>query len=264
MKKGLKVLCFVAIFAVFWFFVFSIGFGSAAYYPDLRGVSEQIVDFYVQLFEPILSALFGGFGWSGLYLFERFLVFILLMSVIYVAVGSFPIFEDKKFVRGIISVVVPLIGMRFIDYEWFNSILMQYQAVTIILASILPFIVYFYFLYSVAGDYYILRKIGWVIFSGIYAGLWFSADNSGNSQIFFWTLAVSLFCLFFDEKIDRKIRALKMHREDVHFREREIGNINQQIQMIHAQMNSGALKERIGNKAIKDLTKHKNWLMKLN
>ena len=62
---------------------------SAQYYGlDLRQGSEQIIEWAVDLFEPFLQVILGGQDYSGLLLFERLLLFIIIMSVVYVALKN--------------------------------------------------------------------------------------------------------------------------------------------------------------------------------
>lgn len=258
MKKGTYTILAGIILSVMM-----LSFASAYYFPDLRYVSQGVINKYVDVFEPILNALFGGYGgWSGLYLFERLLLFILLVSVVYVSLTKATILGENKAVRWVISIIVPLIAIRFINYEWLSALFTQYAILGIIVTAVLPFVLFFYFIYGVAGDHGAIRKCGWLMFLGIYAGLWSTGTTETNSAVYFWTTIAALGCLMLDGFIYRRYRALAMLRQDPAFKAREIANVNTEIHQIQNQIGTGAMDRKTGEKIIKDLTAHKIWLAK--
>src|SRR3989344_5673304 len=137
--------------------LFVSSFVSAYYFPSARTFTQDIIDTYVGVFEPILQALFGGFGWNGLYLFERFLLFILLLSLIYVILGNVEMFKKNTFVRWITAVIVPLIGIRFINFEWLTAVLLSYQVFAIAVTTAIPLLIFFLFLDSKI-EYYLFKQ----------------------------------------------------------------------------------------------------------
>lgn len=247
----------------FLIFGLSMGNVSAYYAPSVRGVVEDIINSWIDIGEPILEALFGGFGWSSLYMFERLLLFLLLVSIIWVSIGKIDLFNNNKVVRWIISLVVPLIGIRFIDYEWLTSLLYQYELLAIVLTSVLPFIIYFFFLYNISGDHGVLRKIGWAAFMAVYAGLWSSAQSEINSSVYFWTMVASAVCLFGDNLINRRLRALTAMKQNRYFVNDEVTRINQRVYELNQSIVNHTAYDPAATKAqIKDLEKHKSWLLK--
>lgn len=255
MKKSIGLL-FLAL-------IFSISFVSAyGYLPSVRAGMDSIIRALVDIFEPILSALFGGYGWTSTLLFERFLIFILLVVVINLILGKIELTKDFPAVRWIIAIIVPLIGMRFIDYASLLSLINQYMVLAIILTAIVPFIIYFYFLYEVSGDHGILRKLGWLVFAGIYIGLWSTAGATSKGDIYFWTFIAALVCLLGDSIIYRRYRYLQLSKGDKTIKELEIAKINKDIQDTHALIRSGALSNEAGNKYIKKLMSERKWIMK--
>jgi hypothetical protein len=179
---------------------------SAQYYGSgagdfLRQGSEQVIDGVVGFAEPFLQVLLGGEYWTGYLLFEKLLLFILLASIVYLAISKIPPFKDNKAVVIIITLLIPLLAVRYIDYEWLNAIIIQYQVLGIVLTSILPFIIYFLFLEAM--DYGTIRKVGWILFIVIYYGLWSTAENNTYSQFYLWTMVLSLILLIFDKTIHR-------------------------------------------------------------
>lgn len=189
--------------------IFALNFVSASYgggfYYDARNGMQQVIDSVVNFSQPLLQVLLGGNDWSGYLLFERFLLFVILISIVYVSLKNVQIFSENKGVLWIITIGVPLMGIRFIDFLWLNTIFMQYQILAIALTAGLPFVIYFLFLYKGLGgsEYSTLRKFAWVFFAVIYFGLWTTGTTQGYPDIYLYTAFLALIFFILDGTINR-------------------------------------------------------------
>ncbi len=235
---------------------------SAFYLPSVRTGMESVVSSLIDIFEPILRALFGGIDWSGAVLFEKLLVFILLVAVIYVVTKRIPLFSEQNVVRWIVAIVIPLIGVRFIEMSAFFAIFTQYSIFSIIITSVVPFIIYFYFLYNIAGVHGIIRKIGWLVFVGIYIGLWSTSDTSSSSSIFFWTFVVGLVMLFGDNTINKKLEAVERFKTDKHALEMERASVRREIDRIREDIRASRITQSVGKEMLNDKEKYLKYLNK--
>lgn len=182
-----------------------LNFVSAYYggygFIDLRQGSEQVIQWTVDFGEPFLRVILGGNDWSGYLLFEKFLLFILLASIIFVSVKNISMFEDNKAVLWTISLIVPLLGVRYLDFVWINTIIMQYQVLGIALTGILPFIIYLFFIHSIES--HTVRVVGWVFFIVVYYGLWSTTQYDNYGQVYLWTMLISIIFILLDGTIHR-------------------------------------------------------------
>lgn len=190
--------------------VLTSAFASAYYFPSFRYFSESFIQQWIDILEPFLRAILGGYEWTSVLLFERLLVFVILVCLVFIALSKIPMFEERKPVLWIVSLIVPLIGVRFMDYAWLITIIIQYQVLAIALTAALPFFIYTIFLYNAAADYPVFRKFAWVLFIMVYLGLWASVDSSAHSEVYFWTMIVGVIALFADGTIYNVILRQKM------------------------------------------------------
>jgi len=203
MNKKSLILSFV-IASLF----FSAGFASAldygGVYFNLRSGGEKAIQMTTDFFGPLFSALLGGYN-GDMMLFEKFLLFILVISIVYFSLSRVPGFSEAKseavFARWTVAIVIGILGVRFMDYVWLNTILMQYELLAIVLTSIIPFVIYFFFLEGM--DEHVLRVIGWILFIMIYFGLWATIDVPTRAEVYLWTMIASVACLIFDNTIHR-------------------------------------------------------------
>lgn len=235
-------------------------FGSFASALDLRKISEDAIDFYVQVFEPILRILLGGQDYTGGLLFEKLLLFLVMLSIIYIALSKVPIFENKKSTKWIIATAVSLIGIRFMNSEYMFSIILQYKLLAITITAIIPFIVYFFFLSGVfPGDTNnFMRKLGWLLFVMVYGGLWLTAANNIQSSIFFWTMIAGIIFAFFDGYVEKFLHSREFGKAERGRTLEHIVDINRRIRNLQ----SSDIPERDKIEAIKELEKQKKYWMK--
>lgn len=252
----------VMVFAAFVLIGLSmISFASAYYFPSARQVSESVITTYVDVFEPFLRALLGGNDWTGLLLFEKLLLFILLMAVIYAATGNLSLFEEHKAVRWAISIIVPLIGVRYMNYDWVNTVITQYQVVAIAITSLLPFMVYFVFLHN-GIDSSMFRRVGWLLFILVYLGLWTTTESEGTSAIYFWTLIAAVVFAWFDGTIHGWYAKWRMRGAGKATLYMGIARLKKDIDDVNAAVASGHMDLAVANNIIKQKKKDIAFILK--
>ncbi len=209
MKRGvLYQIFFLALFGI----IFILFMHSVSAYTDIRGYVQQSIDAFVGIVEPILQTLFGGSNWNSAYLFEKLLIYLILVPLVFLSLKNIPAFDSQRGVLKLIAFIVPLIGVRYLDYAWIESILFQYQILAIALAGFLPFVLFFFFIHNIGADHDIVRKIGWIFFIGVYFGLWSTAPEGTYTDIYFWTMVAAVVFLLFDNTIQRYFIRQEMHR----------------------------------------------------
>ncbi len=187
---------FLSFVGVLFLSLFVLNLVSAYGYSFVGSIDNAVYQI-----QPIAQFFLGGFDYTGYMLFERFLFFIILLSVTYVSLVKAPFFEKQKNVVIVLSIVVPLLSVRYINFEWLNTMLMAYQVFGIALTSIIPFIIYFFFLMGIAKEYPGIRKIGWIFYGCVYLGLYFTADNQFYGQVYIWTALGALVFFLLDKSI---------------------------------------------------------------
>lgn len=259
MKIGKKSLISFA-FGIILMGVLSLGFGSAVFAPfyDIRSFIEQIIKSLTDIFGPILSALFGQEMWTGSLLFERTLVFALLVIIINIILQRVSLFNtaDKKTIRWIISLIVPLIGIRFMDYSQFLAIFDQYKFLSIVVSGIIPFGFFFYFIYSSVPSSP-LRRLLWAGFIIIYGGLWSTQEGSIlNVNVYAWAFWGGVVSLVFDGTIARYFIHARNAQANADYRTLESAKIRKQIAEISDMSTKGHMAKVDADRLITQLNEH--------
>src|SRR3989344_1368941 len=148
-KRGL-------VLALFAFIIFSLSFVRVSAEGPGDGISNVIrsisdgIGGAVEGLEPALRAILGdveGVGdfTSAQILFAKLLIFILLMAIIWTVVKRIPLFNEHDWVIWIISIVIPVLGLRFFTKEMVLAASMPSTALAIAITSLLPLIIWVVF-----------------------------------------------------------------------------------------------------------------------
>jgi len=200
-KKRFEIFLFSLISSLF-----ALPIVSAQLYYDastIRYSIERGIDVFINFFAPFLEAILGGYT-SGEFLFAKGMLLILLFVIIKAILGYTPILKDQKGPIILIAVIISIFAVRFISEEGLIAgILLPYGVLGVALATVLPFLLYFFFVNNsdFAGPG---RKLMWIFFAIIFSVLWlYRADVIGpiGNQIYFWTMAAVVLSFVFDRKI---------------------------------------------------------------
>jgi len=258
MKKSAGVFALLGIFIAG--FVFSAGFASAL---SPKEVVESTITAFNDLFGPVLNALFGGTGDSGMILFEKLMILIIFISLVYLSLSQIDVFNDNKKILIIISIVLPLIGVRFLDYAWLMRIIFQYKATAIIMTGLLPFILFFFFVHKVAGEHDVIRKVCWIFFIAVYIGLWASTEvGQEGGDIYLWTMAAALLFLVLDGTIHRYMLRQEMKEAHSASKWEHVAKLRRDIWDVQESVRMGHITERMGRSIIKTKQKQIGWYLK--
>jgi len=195
----------IAIFSVL--FLLSIVPLISAYsygFFDLGQGSQDVVDAVTNFAAPLFSALIGDY-YGGEFFFAKILLLILLFVIINAVLVKVDLFgKQNAGVSFIVSAVISILAVRFIsDNDLSRFILLPYATVGIVITTILPLIVLFYFLH-VTNMGSIGRRLSWIFFAIVFLSLWYSRrteiSDLGN-QIYLWTAIVMGLVFIFDKKI---------------------------------------------------------------
>ncbi len=257
MNKKKQVLAFILLALLFLIsnVIAYSHYSSSPFGIDIRRGSEDAINFIVNWAEPFLIAVLGGYDYSGILIFEKFLFFILLLSLIYIALNNVPIFDDQKRIVIIVSVIASILSVRFIDLVWLNTIILQYQILGISITSILPFIIFLFFLHTVSESP-VVRKIGWIFFILVYYGLWATVETENYGQVYFWTMIVSILFLLFDGTIHKAILKQRLNESNYNTSYDAIADLEERLDSIR---HSTKIPARIKQRLIKKIEKEILW-----
>lgn len=175
--------------------IFLISLASAL---DLRYGSETLVNGIRDIFSPIIEAFFSGF--SSEYLFEYFLFFLIIIAFVFSSLKRLDLFKPHPALIWIVTLSVALLSTRFLaDTTWVQFVLNPYNYAGIALLSIIPFIVFFYFINSFNST--VISKFGWALYSVLYIVMWSTSyDTLGDkANIYFFAVILGLIMIPFSK-----------------------------------------------------------------
>ena len=212
MKKRMASKVFLGSVIVFSL-VAMLNFTSALYLGDMAYSVQNTITTVTNALTPFFQALFGSYN-STEFLFAKVLLFFMLIIIINAVLKKAEFFKDSKGTVQIISIVIPILSIRFLeDNQLINGILLPYGALGLGIMTILPLLIFFFFIHTtnMAG---FGRRICWIFFIIIFLVLWNSRYDSigelGN-RIYGWTTVFVIAAFLFDRNVHNYFRTWELN-----------------------------------------------------
>ncbi|PIN90314.1 hypothetical protein COU60_01840 [Candidatus Pacearchaeota archaeon CG10_big_fil_rev_8_21_14_0_10_34_76] len=191
------------IVSVFLFVLLMVNQVSAQYTSSPYDLAENLVDSVENFFGPIFGALLGDRYEDGL-LFAKVLYLFLLFFIIQFALIRVPPFKDERKIAGIVALIVSILAVRYVsESALILGVLLPYSALGVAIMTIIPFLIYFYFVHSMmsAG---VARRLAWILYMIVLLGMWISTVGELNiisNYIYAFVFLAALIVFFFDKKV---------------------------------------------------------------
>ena len=180
-----------------------------------------IIDGVIQVAQPLLKLVLGDFTSSaGVALpdivMQKLLLMILVLSIVYLAVGRIPLFEDRKALSWVISIAVSILAIRFLTNEWVASTVLPYSVLGMAVSAGLPFVLYFFIVKDFASK--TLRRTAWIFFAVIFLFLYAARAGTGDAatntalNVYPITAFFALLMAFFDGTVQKFFSRLQSER----------------------------------------------------
>ncbi|MDO8459617.1 MAG: hypothetical protein Q7S74_00770 [Nanoarchaeota archaeon] len=250
------------------FTVFLVSVVSAA------GFNSQVDSFLsdaIDTVKPIFQYTLGADGLDSSLFFVKVLLFFVMLAVLYIAVDKVPGISDRPVVTWIITIIVAILGTRFLTtVALVNLVWLPSGVVGIALTTLLPFIIYFFFVESF--DSRIIRRVGWIFFVVLFMGLaisrWSDLANGSSFNlgwIYVITAGLSLLSFVFDRTIHAKFLMMAIEQKGAELNALGVSRLQTDIQNWRQVITNPASTPAVVNTAkrqIKDLEKKMRDLLK--
>lgn len=167
MKKGIALT-----FSILLVSIFLISFVSAITPEEFfSGALGSINSFLRYLIGNSEEFTLAGvtYALEGVIL-AKFLLLILVLGIVWSVLEFAPIVRDG-WPRWVVSIIVSLLGVRFLPNEYITTILLPYNTMAVAMTAIIPFIIFALFVEKGINNS-LGRKTAWLFFGIIFAGLW--------------------------------------------------------------------------------------------
>lgn len=207
-----RIVMFLGLFLIMSLFL--IGLVSAQSSNNIvRGIQNLVTQGY-NLIKPLIEALLGSTSTSELFL-AKFILAVILFAFVWTVLDKVDFFSSNTWVLVIISIAVPVLGIRFLSEEWVQTILLPYSTIGVVMTALVPLIIYFIFVEQAISSR-TLRKIAWIFAAVVFIGLYFTRLDELKDIVWVYPVVaiVCIFFLFFDKTIQRaynKVKSENMH-----------------------------------------------------
>lgn len=207
MKKVNRVATFMSIILMFIISIFDSSLVSSASF-DFEGAKYQVtrvLDSALGILSPFLEMIIGDYS-SSQFFFYKVLLFILLLVIIKNLLEKTPIGSENKTASLIISIIISILGIRFInENDFFEAIFIQYGTLGIAITTIIPLVIFFYFVNNIkVGTYG--RKIFWTLYIITMSAIWIT-KSSQIPEVANWIYGLNIVAAIIFILFDKTIQA---------------------------------------------------------
>lgn len=192
-EKRITLLSLSIIFLITSFSLVSAQTPETSFSKPVENLGELVTAIYNSGIQPLAKFLIGGEAAGDQQtFFALILLFVLLVSFLWLITNRVPIISENTWLQFVVSFAISLISIRFIaeaeNTAWFKTILIPNQALGIVLLSLLPLIIYFFFVEDIGSGRPVLRKIMWVfaavVFLALYLTRYADLASSKGAEVF--------------------------------------------------------------------------------
>ncbi len=130
---------------------------------------QNFTDTIYYLVQPLIVSLLGNASTPELFL-AKFLLAFVLFAVVWAILDKVNFLNGNQLVLWVISLAIPILGIRFLSEDWIQTILLPYSTIGIAISALIPLMVYFVLVQSFDSSTF--RKIAWILAAVIFIGLY--------------------------------------------------------------------------------------------
>lgn len=224
---------------------------------------QPLIDFITPIIAPIL-----GETPNGEYFFTKLLFFLIIYSIVWMAMDQIEFFSGNSGYAYVIDFAVTVLAVRFLGTkDVLDAVLLPYNTFGIVVAAGMPFVLYFVMInMGLKGpEYKTIRKFAWVAFAVVFFGLWtmryYEAVNNASAgsnvlrliNVYPITALLALVMAVMDGSISRFFLRVRMDKAKVSKKyEEELLN---RISIIENLVNQQKLSAAEGKKRIDEIQK---------
>jgi hypothetical protein len=170
---------------------------------NLEQGARDLINEAINFGTPFFEIVIGDYSGSEFF-FGKILLLILLIIIIKNILDKTPIGENNRNASIVISLIVSILAIRFInENSFFEAIFIQYGVLGIAITTILPMVIFFYFVHNTkVGTFG--RKIFWAIYAVTMTGIWISKSSEipeVANWIYIIIITASVVFIFIDKNI---------------------------------------------------------------
>ncbi|MEM4326339.1 MAG: hypothetical protein QXU40_03490 [Candidatus Pacearchaeota archaeon] len=228
-------------------FLTSIPLISAQPYPffdiSLNYQIRRIIDSFISFSTPVFEYIIGDYSTTEFFFAKILLLFILIIVIKYV-LGKTPLSAEGGRIPLLLSIIVSILAIRFIsDSRLVEGILIPYGTLGVAITTILPLIIFFYFLHH-AGIGSFGRRFFWAMFGIILFLLWLSrSDRIGNTANWIYTLSfiATILLLIFDRSVHSYLGLSELRKYERYANKRRIREIYKELDELDDHFQKGRI-----------------------
>lgn len=223
-------------------------------FSNAQSQVTRVIDSMLGIASPFFQTIIGDYSTSQFF-FEKILLLILLLVISKNILERTPIGENNSKVSFIVAAIISILAIRFMNQNQFiESILIQYGTLGIAITTILPMVIFFYFVHNTNVRTF-GRKMFWTIYAIILGAIWIS-KSSNIPQIANWiyglTFLAAIIFIFLDKSIHSYFGLSHLGVFMAKSNKEAIWRAKERIQKLNERYNNGIISHWEWSRGIKE------------
>lgn len=218
---------------------------------------SRVIDSGMGLLTPFFEKILGESS-SSEFFFHQLLILLLLILITKKILDKTPIGENNAKISFLVSVIVSILAVRFIvSNNFFESIFLQYGVLGIAITTVLPMVIFFWFIHATKiGTYG--RKLFWLFYIIVLVVLWLTKAGeipAAANWIYVLTILGAIALIFFDKNIHVYFGTSHLRVFMTQERKEAIARAKERIQKIMERERLGIISHYEASRELKELEK---------
>ena len=238
--------------------------GQSFRVENVVGFIVEVINYMIAIAAPIFIVILGEYNTSE-FLFSKILLFILLFIVLRNVMSKTPFGEDNEKVGLMVSLIISILSVRFINQNaFFETIFIQYGVLGIAITTIIPMVIFFYFINNTkVGTFG--RKMFWGIYAITLGAIWITRFNElpeVANYIYMFTFAAAILFILFDKSIKKYFGLYQFKDFETRTNERSIIELKRDLRQYKQDLTDGVINHSQYEQLKKEIFKSIKSLMK--
>lgn len=225
------------------------GAAPSAIQQNIKTAIDKVVEILQPVSEAILGQEYDSTGYGSEFFFARILFFVIVLTIIFLALKRVTFFEEYTFALWTISIAAAVLGVRFfVSNDWIKTILLPYETLAVTIAAGIPFVIFFIIVeFNFRPGPPVLRKIAWIFFAVVFFGLWISRSapedlgNSGAIWIYPITGALALAMVIMDGTLTKFWANVDIEKSQLDSKRFAIRALKRELDHLHSDFSRGLM-----------------------
>ena len=207
--------------------------GSNAFTP-IADILDNLFSTITSILDVVFKYLIGSSSSDGGIFFAKLLIFFTVFAIVYVTLGKMNFFEEAKWAKWLIAILLPVMGVRFITPEFIDAIILSNSVFVVAVTAGLPFVLFFFIVKDWESKF--SRRAAWIFFAVVFLAMYgvkFDGLSEGARWIYPGAALFAFLMALFDGTMKKFMVGVKVDKANSEVIGQDIKDVQRRLRLAH-------------------------------